>query len=480
MKQLIIIILAIISLTYFTRCGSYDSAEADVNGTWVSVGSGWYLNIFDSTTYDMYDFTNILCLPKRSASFKELSPDLKLDSDTLYYHKGIISYPFVRIEKLPDLCMISLKEEEKGDPLLNFDVFAATVNDHYAFKDLNQIDWPKIQEQQRQKLNSKSSDVELYQVIEETIELLNDNHGYLEATDEVYEAIELLESDANEPDTNESELVEEEREYGDFEVAGLVTKSYLTEEMTKDSWQIQWGKMENNIGYIQIKLMWLYAKLDIPKELKEEIGYVDAYVQTFSKMNESEYIDLEVKAATSIMDRVMTDLKDSDKIVIDVRFNGGGQDAVSLALLSYFNDQRKVVAKERLNYKGSLTPQQDIYLEAHQNPYLKPVYILTSPQTGSAAEVFALASLTLPNVKRIGSNTSGAISTALEKSLPNGWKIALSDELFMDTEGRYYENVGVPVSYEFSYSRDRQEFFRFIVKNVELDKNEIIKIINNL
>ncbi len=52
--------------------------------------------------------------------------------------------------------------------------------------------------------------------------------------------------------------------------------------------------------------------------------------------------------------------------------------------------------------------------------------------TGSAAELFALATMSLPHIKRIGSTTTGAMSTALEKKLPNGWDFALSNEIFMD------------------------------------------------
>jgi carboxyl-terminal processing protease len=51
-------------------------------------------------------------------------------------------------------------------------------------------------------------------------------------------------------------------------------------------------------------------------------------------------------------------------------------------------------------------------------------------------------------VKRIGSATSGAISTALEKKLPNGWSYAISNEIYMDNKGKCYENIGILVDYE--------------------------------
>jgi len=59
----------------------------------------------------------------------------------------------------------------------------------------------------------------------------------------------------------------------------MVVEHHMQEEMTKDSWLIQWGKLTNDIGFILVKAMWLYADLDIPKKLVDSIGYVDAFIK---------------------------------------------------------------------------------------------------------------------------------------------------------------------------------------------------------
>ena len=468
------ILLLIVLLGVVISCKTEKEPITSLNGTWSSIGSGWIMDIQDSTTYSMYDITQISCLPNRKASLKELKDALTLEEDTLLLKKGALAYKFIRTDKLPENC-IEATEEQKNDPLYNFEVFAQTVETYYAYFDLNQIVWENLYKQQRAKLNPDSSPAELYLVIEETLELLNDNHAYLEAPDEVYEAIEQM----NAAPTNEEE-VDTLREYGDLEVAGLVAKSYLMEDMTKDAWQIQWGKMEDNTGFLQVKLMWLYAKLDIPKELIEELGYIDAYVKTFHQMNEGAYIDMEVQAARKIMERAMADLKGTDRIIVDIRFNGGGQDAVSLEILKYFNDERRVIAKEKLKYGATFSPTQSIYLEASEEPFLKPVYVLTSSQTGSAAEVFSIATIALPHVKRIGSRTQGATSTALEKKLPNGWDFAISDEIYEDINGICHENQGVPPNYEIEYSRERQPFFRKVAADLDQDKKQVLNAIDEL
>ena len=259
---------------------------------------------------------------------------------------------------------------------------------------MNQINWDSLYTTQKAKLHANSSEADLYITIEETFEALRDNHAFLEAPDEVYEQMEA--NQIEEPEETSSL-----KEYGDFQIADLVINHYLVEDLTKDSWLIKWGKMENNIGFVQIKAMWLYADLNLSDSLIKVNGLVDTYVDAFHQLYEGNYIKKEVMGVRNIMDQMMADLNDTDAMILDVRFNGGGQDAVSLEILRRFNDQKQEVATQKLRYGNQFSPINKIYLKAAEHPYLNPVFVLTSPQTGSAAESFALTTLSMPHVHRI-------------------------------------------------------------------------------
>lgn len=448
--------------------------DESINGVWKSIGSGGILQINDSTDYALYDISSVSCLPNRKGELEEIMGELRLKSDTLSLLVGVVEYYFLRIDEVPELCTVELKEGKRNDPLFNFEVFAETVKEHYAFFKLNNINWKDLYQQQREKLNTNSTDAELYQVIEETLEKLNDNHAFLEATDELYEELEEL-------SVEEEEAIEDELpEYGDFPVAKMVAAQFMEEELTNGTQLIQWGKINEEVGFIQIKAMWLYADIDIPESLVEEMGYVDAFIETRHKMYEGDYIEKEVLGVSGIMDKVMTDLAAMESIVIDVRFNGGGQDAVSFEILSRFLSKDLQIGNQKLRYGDQFSPSFPYIIKGTKNAYLKPVYVLTSPQTGSAAETFALATMSMGNVKRIGAATTGATSTSLEKKLPNAWDFAISNEILMDNQGRNYENIGIPPDYELSYSRDRQTFFRSVVNDLEVDKKSILDAIEVL
>jgi len=141
---------------------------------------------------------------------------------------------------------------------------------------------------------------------------------------------------------------------------------------------------------------------------------------------------------------------------------------------------RKQIATQKLRYKDGYSPVLPLFIDGSASAYTNPVYVLTSPQTGSAAEALSIATMAMDNVKRIGAPTAGALSTALEKKLPNGWSFSISNEVYMDNTGVNYENVGVPVDYEINYSRDRQDFFRSVVDDLEADKQSILNAIKEL
>lgn len=457
---------------FLFSCSSKNQAPPSLDGVWESLGYGRILKI-DAENFVHYDRTKISCLPFQEGSLSEYGAAIQLKNDTLTISSGISVYQYIRSNKLPDLCSEEMTAKKKTDPLYNFEVLANTIQENYAYFQLNQLNWDSLYTAASAKLSPKSTEADLYLALEGLVSSLKDNHGYLEATDEVYEQVEALSLE----EEGEEETLEE---YGDFQIARMVAEHYLVEDLTKDSWLIHWGKMKDNVGYIQVKAMWLYGDLNLSDSLVKENGFVDTYVDAFFQLPESHYIDLEVKGVSQLLDQVMTDLSDTEYLIVDVRFNGGGQDAVSLEILRQFNKQRKLVANKRAIYKNGFTSATPIYLEAHETAYQKPIYLLTSQQSASATDMLALASLELPNIQRIGSHSNGALSDALEKQLPNGWYFSISNLEYRDNKGICYENIGIPVDVELHYPEERQPFFRSVADDLAGDKEKVMTAIEKL
>ncbi|MBE9601473.1 S41 family peptidase [Pedobacter sp. MC2016-24] len=141
----------------------------------------------------------------------------------------------------------------------------------------------------------------------------------------------------------------------------------------------------------------------------------------------------EVEHARKIMDRAITDLKDVDGIILDIRFNGGGYDGFALEILSHFINKKTMAFSKRTWLGKTFSAATPTYMSPSGQRFLGPVMLLTSRSTASAAEILAMASMGLKNFDRIGSSTEGIFSDRLEKKLPNGWRFSLSNEVYMKT-----------------------------------------------
>nr|WP_315171844.1 S41 family peptidase [uncultured Flavobacterium sp.] len=472
MRTSFILMSLLLFLTLLVGCKASKVKSNSIEGIWKSIGYGQILKI-DSDSYKYFDVTDFSYLPSKEGNIAEVTKSMEVSNDTLIVKRGFNKYRYVRIKKLPEVSQQNLKD--KKNIFYNFEVFANSYKNHYAYFDLNKIDWDSLYTNSKNKINTKSTEVDLFLVLEDMIKRVKDNHGSIEPTDEVYELVQ----NKRQPKVID-EVKEAVKQYGDFEIAEIVADYYLKEDLTKDSWLIKWGKMENNVGYIQIKSMFLYADLHLNDSLVKANGFVPTYMDAFDRLNYEQQISEEVAGISKLMDVIMQDLEETPHMIIDVRFNGGGQDAVALEILRRFNTDRKQIALKKARHNNGYTIKTPIYLEAAKNPYTKPVYLLTSQQSASATDMLALSSMELHNLKRIGSHTNGAISDALQKKLPNGWYYSLSNEVYTDNNNVCYENIGIPVNYELNYPNDRQTFFRNVANDLEKDKENIIHAIKKL
>jgi C-terminal processing protease CtpA/Prc len=141
-------------------------------------------------------------------------------------------------------------------------------------------------------------------------------------------------------------------------------------------------------------------------------------------------------------------------LVIDVRINGGGSDLLGVAVASRLTDKEYVAFTKRarndpdhapVGDKGWTAPQTTHVVPSPRPRFLGRVFLLTGPNSISAAETFTMALLgRTPHVFRVGESTQGVYSDVLGRTLPNGWGFGFPNEVFLDTDNHHYEKRGVP------------------------------------
>lgn len=135
-------------------------------------------------------------------------------------------------------------------------------------------------------------------------------------------------------------------------------------------------------------------------------------------------------------------LADTDGLVLDLRQNGGGDDASADLLVRTLLDA-KIGAVQQLDQRGRRTP---VPLPPASLPvYLKPLVVLIDRRTGSAAEFVAYSLQTLGRARIVGTRSGGAAHMFGDPVLlPDGYQISIPDRQPINLRtGGNWEGTGV-------------------------------------
>ena len=431
-------------------------------GNWQAPGYGMSISI-SSDALKLYQFTSDYCLlsvDEDDVDTQDIESLLQTTDDTarIEWTAGFgtpsIAAPGIYFEKTPELpqsCQTNAIDMTEGtnnvlDSLELWELYGQIFSEYYLDFSLKNIDWQQLHHDAGQSLQSDSSALDLINAMYTTLEVLADGHNAVVApqgwsvkfTTKPTLKERLVEEFANEnnlpyPITEEyvtQDLLDEINEFTQAHLANQweLTANYAADESeikTSADGLIRWFENQG-LGYLYIGGM---------------LGYADA-----SSLDQQAYAQATIDAVNQALDLALTDLSSVNGLIIDVRTNDGGHDFVSLAIASRFTDSDVHVYSKQARDGESRTPMRDVQITPYDGTtYTGPIALLTSSSTVSAAEVFTLSMSNLPNVTLIGEATHGAFSDVLDWTLPNGFKLQLSNEYYLSPLGDWYEGQGVPV-----------------------------------
>ncbi|MEP6806587.1 MAG: S41 family peptidase [Flavobacterium sp.] len=412
------------------------------NGIWLQEGYDRVLTIKD-TAYVYYNLDPVNCKALAEGNFKGRFSVVSITDSLLVLNPGgIVNYNFKRINQLPEICTKPFFKENSFEK--NFEIFWLTFNNNYAFFKERKINWQKVHDNYLPRIKKINTEQEFALILQEIVKKINDGHIRLEIPENLISKTNQL---PLKPKKSRNEVIQD------------IQKNYTEKIKSYNNGVIKWGFLQNSkSGYILITDMNNFANYvkDSEQDSKDFSKKYEAISKTKSPL---EMFDDELKGVEKVMNIILDDFKGTQSIVIDLRFNGGGYETVALKLLSYFVLDKKEILSIKAKTQNGFSKNQHYTLIPAQNTYSKKVYLLTSHNTASAAEIFSLGTLNYPEIIRIGSPTAGIFSELLWKELPNGWEFSLSNEVYSDNKNKSYEGIGIPVNHEMHYSKDRSAFY---------------------
>ncbi len=394
---------------------------SELNGIWERLGYGALMEIFDEQFVLFTTLDGICADPEVQFPIDAVGLELYLDANELLRVEVPITaetYYFKRMDALPDQC------EQDNDPVRNFEAFVTAFETNFAFFDALDYDWEAAVAEARTLISADTSDQELFDILSALQDPTDDGHGNLESAFDESEPGEpgpyLLDvlahfEDQDDVDDWDEFLVNQRIRFNQ------VLAQYVPGIKTLANNRFLWGEIDGNTAYLQITAT--YGFSDDPEDLFGEAA-----------------------ALEEALDRVFADIGAYPVLILDNRWNPGGYDFLAQRIASRFADRERLAYSEKGRYRDSFTPWRSHWITPHPSrpAYEGQVVYLTSSNTGSGAEIMTMLLRTLPNLTHIGERTAGALSDSLGVSLPNGWQLNLSNEIYLDAAGEWFEFRGIP------------------------------------
>jgi len=463
------------SLLNFHLAFTQIDTNHSINGIWEMNGYGKIIEILDSEV-NTFDITKISCVVNSKVKRKDIDQLGKfklINEDSLNLKLGITNYYLHRIKELPKVKLINDSLQSKNLKR-NFDVFWHTLNENYAFFKERKLNWQNVYDDYSDKVDTIKTEQELYKIFRKITDKLNDEHTVVRPAENIRNAYE-----------EKSDSLEESNSSTNLSIAELeenILNKYVENPIKygrslQGNGLLNYGIASNNVGYIQLNNMIFFSDYKISDTLSG-YDFLFAYLEESSK--NLNYQEDEIKGIKSIMDSIVNKFQHTDAIILDLRFNYGGYDVVSLEILKHFIDTKTKVFSKKAKTITGFTEPQSFFITPIEKTYNKPVFFLTSHQTSSAPESLTMGSMPFKNIKIIGSRTMGITSDVLEKKLPNGWDLYLSNEIQVNYKGDCYEGVGVPPDIEINYPIDENLFIQDLaikLKNGDEAIEKVFKLI---
>ncbi len=206
-------------------------------------------------------------------------------------------------------------------------------------------------------------------------------------------------------------------------------------------------------------------KLDESKKIEfgitsDNLGYI--YISTF-KLDGFKWINYFTK--------IIQYMKDTKGLIIDVRHNGGGSDAITYYIIGHFI-QEPIEGPIWVDKNGNQIERGKIYPNTEVF-YSKPIIVLQNGKCFSSAEGFINVMRELPNVTTIGDTTAGGSGAPEDFEIAENLTIHLSTKAEMTYDGKYIEWNGLEPDILVTQNKSDIE------KGIDLQLESAISFLNN-
>ena len=353
---------------------------------------GKYLTPIHNGTWQFVESETSILFDKDSVS-QLTAKIIELSATSFHF---TVPTPTVIVSTPLDVSFVA-QPASTSSPEANFETLWKEFDTRYSFFEIKKIDWGALYTLYRPQVTSTTSDAQLFQIMSSMLSNLKDGHVNLTTSVGTYAYTGWYSQyPANSLGTS------------------VVARYFSVDYGTTAGGYLRYAKITDSIGYLYI-------------------GPILTGDQTLWSQS---------------IDVIINTLKDCKGIVVDIRSNGGGSDALGNIVAGRFADQLRTYSFVRWRNgpnHSNFTDYQAATIEP-QGPrqFTKPVALLTNRRCFSSAEGTILMMKALPNVTQIGDTTGGGSANPITLTLPNGWSYRVSRWIQYTAQKTVFEGTGLP------------------------------------
>lgn len=274
----------------------------------------------------------------------------------------------------------------------NFEAAWNLINENYGHFPVKNINWDSVKSVYASQTGAIKNNDELFDFISKMLSTLKD--GHLTLSNSLRSYVYDFTEGAN---------------------ANFISVEAIASQITsyRNNNVVGYGKTPDNIGYI--------------------------FISQWNSSNPNDF---------NLIETAVQDFSTTKGLIIDVRNNAGGNAQYAENAASIFFNSSTLTSYVRLRNSGTDRNSFTDYMSNNTVPhpslyYNKPVIILTNRKCYSSNEHFIHVMKCLPNVKIYGDTTGGGSANAIEKLLPNGWKLQIPRWIEYDRNKKHFEGIGL-------------------------------------
>ena len=259
------------------------------------------------------------------------------------------------------------------------------IDQRYALFSIKETNWQNTYTSLSPKANAALSDQDLFNLLVQMLESLQDGHVSLVNSSKIYT-------------------------YDHFYTAFPVNFNYANVVAT------YLGTAYHQTG-------------PVTYSIRDSVGYL--YYDSFTKSLSAEQLD-----------EVFRFLQNTKGLIVDVRSNTGGDTRNAELFFRHFLADRQLVKYElRKAGKGheDYAIPDPTYIEGSAKPYLQPVCVLINRSCYSACNDFVMYMSDQPNVLLVGDQTGGGGGFPSEYLLSNGWRLKYTATMTLSPDMKNFE-----------------------------------------